>query len=190
MTWLNTITSITRALGRLGNPLLFLALMMGPVVTSVAADNRADGLLQADIQRQLDWNAELAPYDLMVDVVDAVATLHGSVSNSVESRRARRIAEDTAGVVGVVNAVHVNTALVQVREGLSRPDDETLHRRIAQSLERDPRVLKDRIKIDVTDGHVQLTGVVPVPGQGVWAEQIVRSLYGVESVRNAIELID
>lgn len=146
-----------------------------------------DARLEALIERRLAWDRELAPYDLDVEVNNAVATLTGSVATIPESHRARRIADDTEGVLGVVNALLVDTALVPFAgERIEAPDDEALRGRIAEALAGDNQVVAEGIEVRVEDGHVVLSGEVSGVAQKSRAGRIARSLYGVRSLENEI----
>jgi osmotically-inducible protein OsmY len=160
----------------------------------LAADARAepglktDPLLEQRIERRIAWDRELAPFRIAVEANDAVINLIGTVSTIAESHRARRIANDVTGVVGVVNGITIDPALDPFAGSLlPRPNDATLERRIAASLADDDRVAAGGIEIQVDDGHVTLAGQVPEVIQSEYAEQIVRSLFGVRSVVNEIQ---
>jgi hyperosmotically inducible protein len=146
-----------------------------------------DALLEERIERRLAWDRELAPFRLAVEVNDAVVNLIGTVSTIPESHRARRIANDTVGVIGVVNGVAIDPALEAFAGTLmKRPDDATLAQRISESLAEDLSVDATDIEVTVEDGHVVLGGQVSDAAHRERAERIARSLFGVRSLVNGI----
>jgi len=148
----------------------------------------SDALLGERIERRLAWDRELAPFRLAVRVNEAVVTVVGTVSTIAESHRARRIANEVTGVLGVVNGITIDPALVPFAGKLiAQPDDRTLAQRIAASLAADDRVAAAATEIRVEDGHVTLAGQVSDVAQSETAERIVRSLYGVQSLSNEIQ---
>lgn len=158
------------------------------------ADSRAesgletDPLLEKRIERRIAWDRELAPFRIAVEVNDAAVNLIGTVSTMAESRRARRIANEVSGIVGVVKGITIDPALDPFAGSLlPRPNDATLDTRIATLLADDDRVAAGGIETHVDDGHVTLAGHVPEVIQSEYAEQIVRSLFGVRSVVNEIQ---
>jgi len=160
----------------------------------VGADSRfqpamdSDVLIEERIERRLAWDRELAPFRLAAKVNDAVATVVGTVSTNAESHRARRIANEVTGILGVVNGITVDPALARFAGTLlARPDDATLEKRIAVSLADDTRVEAGDIEVEVSEGRVSLTGSVADVADKARAETIVRSLFGVRSLSNEIQ---
>lgn len=171
-----------------------LCVPLGAADTGSAAEAQglgpqADTRLEERIQQRLAWDKELAPYGLEVEVTEGIARISGSVSTSSEDHRARRIAEETKGVAGVVNAVRVDSALAPLAAGslVDPPDDSTLRTRVIGSLAGDSQVQAQRVEVQVDRGRVILKGRVGDIVQKERAEHLARSLYGVQSVRNEIE---
>lgn len=147
-----------------------------------------DARLEELIERRLAWDRELAPYRLEATVNQGVVNLTGTVSTQPESHRARRITEDTQGVLGVVNGLMVDTALVPFAgDQLTKPDDATLRERVSSVLEGDYGLSAGEIDVRVEDGRVVLSGRVPEVADQMRAGRIARSLYGVEYVENNIQ---
>jgi osmotically-inducible protein OsmY len=176
-------------------PLCLLCVLLAAGAKPVGAEDMRtepwldrDDLLEDRIGRRLAWDRELAPFRFAVKANEAVVTVVGTVATNAESHRARRIAGDVTGVVGIVNGITIDPALESFAGSLlARPDDATLRERIAASLADDPRVTAGDIQIRVEDGHVTLSGQAPDVGQSEHAERIVRSLFGVRSVANDIQ---
>lgn len=157
-----------------------------PAVSSVDEDRR----LAQRVGRRLAWDARLAPYDLEVKVNHGIVNLSGSVSTMAESHRARRIANETSGVGGVVNAVYIDPALIPLEEGRAPepPDDPTLTDRVRVMLADDSDLADEAIEVEVEDGIVQLDGTIRDYASEMRARRIAKSLYGVERVRSELDV--
>jgi osmotically-inducible protein OsmY len=172
----------------LSRALLIVAVGVLGVNSRAESDLQTDAMLEQRIEQRIAWDRELAPFRIAAEANDGVINLSGTVSTIAESHRARRIANEVGGAVGVVNGITIDPALGPFAGSLlPRPSDATLRTRIAASLAGDDRVTATGIEIQVDDGHVTLTGRVPEVAQGEHAEQIVRSLFGVRSVVNEIQ---
>lgn len=148
-----------------------------------------DRRLAQRIERRLAWDAELAPYDLKVSVNNAIVNLSGSVSTLAESHHARRMANETEGVAGVVNALYVDPALVPFdHRSAEPPDDETLAQRLEVRLAHDPDLADETIEVEVDDGIVRLQGTLKDYTSEMRAKRLAESLYGVERVHSELEV--
>jgi osmotically-inducible protein OsmY len=151
--------------------------------------NESYAPLKARIARRLAWDRKLAPFQLGVEVNGAVVKLIGVVSTGAERQRADRIAHDVTGVLAVVNGLKVDPALATSGGvSLTRPNDNTLEKRIANVIDGDARVAVENIRVNVEDGHVSLRGRVPELTHQVRAGRMARSLFGVRSIDNKIRL--
>lgn len=152
------------------------------------AASDADSRIEQHVARRLAWDAELAPFDIDVEVDEGMVRLTGAVSTSTESHRAFRVADDIKGVGSVVNAIRVDPALEPyVDARAERPSDVELRKRILEVLERASGLKADQIGVSVEDGHVRLSGQVVGVTDQVVAGRLVRSLYGVRGVVNDTE---
>ncbi|WP_462322226.1 BON domain-containing protein [Halochromatium sp.] len=148
-----------------------------------------DRRLAERIERRLAWDAELAPYDLEVSVNDGILNLSGSVSTTAESHRARRMANETEGIGGVVNALYVDPALVPFKNrSVGPPDDETVAKRLEVRLAHDPDLADETIEVEVEDGIVRLHGTLRDYSSEMRAKRLAESLYGVERVNSELEV--
>lgn len=148
-----------------------------------------DRRVEQRIERRLAWDAEFAPYDLEVKVNNGIVNLSGSVSTMAESHRARRLANETEGVAGVVNAIYVDPALVAFENrSLERPDDETLTKRLQVRFAHDPDLANETIKAEVDEGIVQLHGTVKDYSSVMRAKRLAESLFGVKRVSSELDV--
>jgi osmotically-inducible protein OsmY len=107
-----------------------------------------------------------------------------------ESHRARRIANETAGVGGVVNALYIDPALAPFDEGHAPapPDDQTLEERLQVALAHDADLADETIQVEVDDGIVRLDGTISDAAFEMRAKRVAKSLYGVERVKSNLEV--
>ncbi len=151
--------------------------------TGMAAGVDEDRRLAQRIERRLAWDVKLAPYDLEVTVNNSIVNLSGTLSTMAESHRARRIADETKGVGGVVNATYVDPALIPFEDqSLTPPDDETLTKRLKVTLANDPALAVETIQVEIEDGVVRLHGTLRDYTSEMRAKRVAESLYGVERV--------
>lgn len=142
----------------------------------VAAVNE-DARLEALIERRLAWDRKLAPFELDVEVNDAIVNLTGTVATSPESYLARRIAQDVRGVDAVVNGIYVDPALEPFAgKRLAPPSDEELEERVRKALSGDRNVDVEQVEVSVNDAVVTLNGQVANIFQKQRAERVARSL--------------
>lgn len=196
---------LSAALAAAASPTVLAGEAAQTVETSAATDatNAADSAAQSSISaveedrrlaqrigRRLAWDAKLAPYDLEVQVNNGIVNLSGSVSTMAESHRARRIADETAGVGGVVNALYIDPALAPFDEGHAPapPDDQTLEERLQVALAHDADLADETIQVEVDDGIVRLDGTIGDAAFEMRAKRVAKSLYGVERVKSNLEV--
>lgn len=112
-----------------------------------------------------------------IDVRDGVVNLSGPLPNLKAVEVAVQIAENTAGVKGVDNALTVRPA--------ERSDSE-IKTELLKALDRSALVDAKDIQIAVNEGRVRLTGTV-ASNFGKWgAEDLVSRTRGVRKVENAL----
>jgi osmotically-inducible protein OsmY len=118
---------------------------------------RTDTEIAQAVRRALEWDV-LVPEDKITSTVtDGWVTLAGVVERWSERNDAERAVRNLAGVKIVVNKITVKGA---------QPMMEDIRRSIEQALERRAEREARRIRVDVRDGTVTLTGMVHS-----WAER-------------------
>lgn len=143
---------------------------------------KTDAQLQQDVMNELKWDPSVKAA-IQVDVKDGVVTLSGYVDSY-----SKRWAADRAAVrVFGVKAVEAEEIQVRLPGSLKRPD-ESITRAASNALEWDVSVPHDRIKVQVQNGLVTLSGEVDWWYQKNAAESAVRHLAGVVSVSNGITI--
>jgi len=136
----------------------------------------------ASVRKEFDWTAELDASHIAVAVEGEVVTLSGEVPALAQVRYATKAALRIKGVSSVANDITVRVPWKAVQ-----PDRE-IATAVFDSIYWTAVVPRDRIKIDVTDRIVTLTGELDWNFQRQEAERVARSIVGVQQVRNDIIL--
>jgi osmotically-inducible protein OsmY len=142
---------------------------------------KTDAQLQQDVVDELKWDPSVNTA-LGVDVKDGVVTLTGYVDSFHKKWAAEHAAARVFGVKAVVEEIQV-----RLPDPLKRPD-ESIARVASNVLEWDVSVPHERVKVQVQNGLVTLSGEVDWWYQKNAAETAVRHLMGVVSVSNRITI--
>jgi len=141
---------------------------------------KTDAELQQDIMDELKWEPTLKAAEIGVAVKDGVVTLSGYVDSFWKKWTAERAAARVFGVKAVAEEIQVRLP------GSLKRSDEDIAGAVANALEWNVGVLYDRVKVQVQDGLVTLSGEVDWWYQRDAAEDAVRKLVGVVLVSNNI----
>jgi osmotically-inducible protein OsmY len=141
---------------------------------------KTDSELQKDVMTELQWEPSIKAAEIGVGVTDGVVTLSGHVDSYIKKWTAERAAARVFGVKAVAEEIQVRLP------GSLKRSDEALARAASDILEWNVAVPHDRVKVQVQDGVVTLSGEVDWWYQKDAAEDAVRKLVGVVSVSNNI----
>jgi len=141
---------------------------------------KTDAELQQDIMDELKWEPTLKAAEIGVAVKDGVVTLSGYVDSFWKKWTAERAAARVFGVKAVAEEIQVRLP------GSLKRSDEDIAGAVANALEWNVGVPYDRVKVQVQDGLVTLSGEVDWWYQKNAAEDAVRKLVGVVLVSNNI----
>jgi osmotically-inducible protein OsmY len=143
---------------------------------------KTDAGIQQDVLDELDWDPQLEPNEVGVEVDDGVVTLTGTVDTYTKKSAAERAALRVQGVRAVANGLTYHTEW-------SKANDTDIARAAASAIE--SHVYGDVNEIDVTvaNGIVTMTGRVPWAYQRSAAENAVRFLKGVRDIDNQITIV-
>jgi osmotically-inducible protein OsmY len=141
---------------------------------------KTDAELQQDVVNELEWEPTIDAAEIGVAVKDGVVTLSGYVDSYVRKWAAERAAARVFGVRAVDEEIQV-----RLRGSLKR-SDEDIAGAVASVLEWNVLVPHDRVKVQVQDGLVTLSGEVDWGYQKFAAEEAVRYLMGVVWFGNQI----
>jgi osmotically-inducible protein OsmY len=118
---------------------------------------RTDTEIAQAVRRALEWDVFVPEAKITSTVTDGWVTLDGAVDTWSQRNDAERAVRNLAGVKLVLNKITVKPA---------KPVPEDVRRAIEQALERRAEREARRIRVDVKDGTVTLTGTVDS-----WAER-------------------
>jgi len=141
---------------------------------------KTDAELQQDVMNELQWEPTVEAAEIGIAVKDGVVTLSGYVESYVEKGAAERAAARVFGVRAVAEEIQVRLP------GSLKRSDEDIARAVANVLDWNVLVPHDRVKVQVRDGLVTLSGEVDWGYQKFAAEETVRSLMGVVWFSNQI----
>jgi osmotically-inducible protein OsmY len=141
---------------------------------------KTDTELQQDVMNELKWEPTVEAAEIMVAVKDGVVTLSGYVDSYIKKGAAERAAARVFGVRAVTEAIQVRLP------GSLQRSDEDIARAVANVIEWNVLVPHDRVKVQVQDGLVTLSGEVDGGYQKFAADEAVRYLMGVVWFSNQI----
>ncbi|MFI5399113.1 MAG: BON domain-containing protein [Candidatus Binatia bacterium] len=143
---------------------------------------KTDAELQNDVMNALKWEPSIKAAEIGVGVKDGVVTLSGNVDHYYEKSAAERVAARVFGVKAVAEEIQVRLP------GSLKRSDEEIAGAASNALEWNASVPHDRVKVQVQDGVVTLSGQVDAWYQKNQAENAVRYLMGVKLVNNHITI--
>jgi len=139
-----------------------------------------DRALQASVLEALEFEPGVDAARIAVAAHDGVVTLRGSVPTFFEKVAAERTAAHVFGVRSLANDIEVEPTPD------FRRDDTAIAEAAADALKWDTAVPPNAVHVTVSEGWVSLTGQVDWRFQRDAAESLLRRLYGVKGIRNAI----
>lgn len=142
---------------------------------------KTDEELKHAIEDALQYDPRVQPFTIDVGVKDGKATLNGVVDNLKAKRAAVLDAQNTAGVLRVLDYLVVRPVL--------RPDKE-LAKDIREALLRDPYVNRFEIDVIVINSKAYLFGNVANNFEKRHAEDVTSRVKGVVDVQNNISAAD
>jgi osmotically-inducible protein OsmY len=143
---------------------------------------KTDTQLQQDVMNELKWEPSVKAAEIGVGVKDGVVTLSGYVDSFYKKWAAERAAARVFGVKAVAEEIQVKLP------GSLKRTDEDIARVAANALEWNVSVPSDRVKVQVQNGLVTLSGEVDWWYQKSAAEDTVRNLMGVVFINNKITI--
>ncbi len=138
----------------------------------------SDNNIASNIKDRFDWDDDLFPYDIQVNVVAGWVTLESTVDTFWKKVRAEDLAFSTRGVVGVMNKIAVVPTQTIA--------DESLAEDLINALDRNVNVNVDDINVTVENGTVSLTGTVPSWSAKRAAYDTSRYTLGVKEVKDRV----
>ena len=141
---------------------------------------KTDAQLKADVTDELAWDPAINATNVGVMVKDGVVTLAGHLDSFAEKHAVEQAVRKVAGVRGIALDLDVKLAASQQRS------DSDIAQAATAALSLNSLVPAGKIKVEVENGWVTLTGQVDWSYQFASAEQCVRPLAGVRGLSNKI----
>ena len=149
---------------------------------SIQRDAHQGARLDVDVFDELVWDPAIEVAELNIATSDGKVTQTGTVHNYRTKEEATEAAYRVSGVRSVNNELVVNPSEPDIRS------DSAIADSITNALLLDYQVPYQRINVEVTQGHVTLTGSVEYAYQRQAALDDVLKITGITSVDNQITL--
>ena len=151
---------------------------------------RPDPELRDEVERRLDMDARIDAELIDVSVSDGRVDLTGAVGSAAE----RHLAYSNAWVAGVshvgIDELDVKQSAHDetIRQNSRRPTDDEVADAIRLAFTHDPRVHSEDLEVRVTDGVVNLSGIVTTRSARHAAEMDAANTVGVRRVHNHLRV--
>lgn len=145
-----------------------------------------DSGITAKVKAALVDDKNIKSTDISVKTESKVVTLSGFVESQAQAEQAVATAKKVEGVTSVSDKLHVRDAKQQSVKGYA--GDAATTSEIKAKLLADSIVPSRHVKVETTDGVVQLSGEVKSSAQSEKAESIAKSVEGVKSVKNDLKV--
>lgn len=142
---------------------------------------RTDSTIKRDVEDEIKWDPSIdGSSQIAVAVKDGVVTLTGFTKSYMDFYQAEKAAKRVSGVKGVANDI-------QVKLSYERTDPEIAEEAV-KAIKRELPSSSESMRIVVKNGYLTLEGEAEWNYQKEWAERAVRSISGVKSVSNFIQV--
>jgi len=141
-----------------------------------------DSQLQRDVMEELKWEPGVDHERIGVAITDGVVSLSGTVRSYAEKLLAEKAVRRVKGVRAVAEDLEVRD------DWQPKTSDAQIAKRVADILEWDPLVPRNRISVTVEDGVVKLTGKVDWNYQRDLVIEDTAKISGVVRLDNMIEV--
>jgi len=141
---------------------------------------KTDAQIKSDVTSEVAWDPSVHSTAIGVTVREGVVTLTGHLGSLAEKHAVERATRRVSGVRAIAVELDVKPAAEH------KHTDSELAQAVLDALRWHTWVPEDRIKVEVEDGWVTLSGEVDWRYQATSAEQCVRPLTGVRGLTNNI----
>ncbi|NUW55678.1 molecular chaperone OsmY [Cronobacter turicensis] len=145
-----------------------------------------DSAITAKVKAALVDDEQIKSTDISVKTEKSVVTLSGFVESQTQAEEAVKIAKGVEGVASVSDKLHVRDGKDKSVKGYA--GDAATTSEIKAKLLADDIVPSRNVKVETTDGVVQLSGNVESEKQSQRAESIAKAVDGVKSVKNDLKV--
>lgn len=144
-----------------------------------------DSAITAKVKAALVDHESIKSTDISVKTDQKVVTLSGFVESQAQAEAAVTVAKGVEGVTSVSDKLHVRDSKSDSVKGYA--GDAATTSEIKAKLLADDIVPSRKVKVETTDGVVQLSGTVDSQAQIERAESIAKAVDGVKSVKNDLK---
>lgn len=145
-----------------------------------------DSAITAKVKSALVDDKAIKSSDISVTTNAGVVTLSGFVGSQVEAEQAVAAATKVEGVKSVSDKLHTKDSKDQSVKGYA--GDSATTASVKAKLLADDIVPSRNVKVETTDGVVQLSGAVKDQAQSDRAESVAKTVDGVKSVKNDLKV--
>ena len=144
-----------------------------------------DSSITAKLKAALVDHESIKSTDISVKTDNKVVTLSGFVESQTQAEEAVKVAKGVEGVSSVSDKLHVRDSKESSVKGYA--GDAATTSEIKAKLLADDIVPSRMVKVETTDGVVQLSGTVENQAQSDRAESIAKAIDSVKSVKNDLK---
>jgi hyperosmotically inducible protein len=145
-----------------------------------------DSAVTAKVKSALIDDKAIKSNDISVKTDNGVVTLSGFVGSQAEGEQAVAVATKVEGVKSVSDKLHTKDSKEQSAKGYA--GDTATTTSVKAKLLADDIVPSRMVKVETTDGVVQLSGSVKDQAQADRAESVAKTVDGVKSVKNDLKI--
>ena len=145
-----------------------------------------DSAITAKVKAALVDHDSIKSTDISVKTDKKVVTLSGFVESQAQAEQAVTVAKGVEGVSSVSDKLHVRNGSDKSVSGYA--GDTATTSEIKAKLLADDIVPSRHVKVETTEGVVQLSGTVESNAQSARAESIDKAVDGVKSVKNDLKV--
>jgi osmotically-inducible protein OsmY len=143
---------------------------------------KTDMELKTDVAAELAWDPAINAANIGVMVKDGVVTLAGHIDTYAEKHAVERAVRRVSGVRAIALDLDVKLSTEHKR------DDSDIAQAAMTTLRLNSLIPDGKVKVEVEDGWMTLTGQVDWGYQRVSAEQGLRPLAGVRGITNQLTI--
>ncbi|MDE9617469.1 molecular chaperone OsmY [Citrobacter portucalensis] len=144
-----------------------------------------DSTITAKVKAALVDHESIKSTDISVKTDQKVVTLSGFVESQAQAEEAVKVAKGVEGVTSVSDKLHVRDSKETSVKGYA--GDTAITSEVKAKLLADDIVPSRKVKVETTDGVVQLSGTVDSQAQSDRVESIAKAIDGVKSVKNDLK---
>lgn len=145
-----------------------------------------DSTITAKVKAALLDNESIKSTDISVKTDKKVVTLSGFVQSQAQAEAAVAAAKTVEGLASVSDKLHVRDSKESSIKGYA--GDTATTSEVKAKLLADDIVPSRNVKVETTDGVVQLSGIVESQAQSDRAESVAKAVEGVKSVKNDLKV--